>query len=150
MATKKTTTKTAALPKGINATDLKEPSWKTFDKTMAREGGEKYGPALKFDLWYIESFGWVIPTLLIAKRRQAAAYGERTYAVRVSDGATVRVGNGPHVKARHTVYVRKTRLKALEKFLALQGTGAERANTIRDRISSRRAQTALYRTTYGF
>jgi hypothetical protein len=42
-----------------------------------------------------------------------------------------------HVGERVTVYVKKSRLAALQKFIDLQGIGAESTNDIRDRISTR-------------
>lgn len=43
-------------------------------------------------------FGWCIATLAIGGKG-------RTYAVRCSDGAGVRIGGGPHVLGRVTVYL---------------------------------------------
>jgi hypothetical protein len=129
------------LPKGILKSDLKEPSWKSKVK-MAEDDR---GYSLKFEIWYC-SYGWCIPTLLIAHSRRANqgfSGGDRTYAVAVNTGSTLRVGNGPHIKARHTVYVKASRLSALQKFVDLQRTGAEDANTVRDRISTRRARGAM-------
>lgn len=131
------------LPKGILASDLVCPTWK--QRAYDPEGRH----SLSFELWYSESFGWCIPTLLISRSRrvsQSYSGGERTYAVSVKTGGTVRIGNGPHIKERHVVYVKKTRLAKLQKFLDLQGQGAERANTIRDNISTRRARTAARRS----
>lgn len=150
--TRKTTHKD--LPKGINATDIKEPSWRTHRKVMAdaRELGLDSVYA-QFDIWYSESFGWCIPTLLITRSRranQSYSGGERTYAVRIDTGSTVRIGNGPHIKARHTVYIRKTRVAALQKFIALIASGGAKANEIRDSISTRRAQTAARRASWGW
>lgn len=52
----------------------------------------------------------------------------------------VRVGNGPHVLEKVRVYTRASRLEDLQQFLDLRHQGAIKANTTRDRISSRRAQ----------
>lgn len=156
MTTKKISTKTTtteiALPPGIIKADLVRPSWKSKTK-MATEDGSKYGNRIEFDLWYTERFGWCIPTLLISKRRtrvnQSYSGGERTYAVSVKTKETVTCGNGPHIKARHTVYVKESRLAALQQFIDLRELGSERANTIRDSISTRRANTAARRSTFG-
>lgn len=143
-------TATSKLPKGILASDLKRPSWHSKVK-MAHPEGDKYGE-VKFELVRTTAFGWCISTLLIAKasgRRSSAPGGDRTYAVRCNgdyhDGETVRIGFGPHVTFRGTVYVKASRAKALAKYLGLLGQGAVRANEIRDRISSRRAQSAMRR-----
>lgn len=140
--------KSAALPKGIVKGDLVRPSFRSRTK-MAREDGHPYGPRIEFDLWYTERFGWVIPTLLITRRRLGIdpnhSGGERTYAVAVKDGGTLTCGNGPHVKERVRVYVKASRLKALSPFLALLAKGRENANQIRDSISTRRVRALLRR-----
>lgn len=131
---------TYALPKGINASDTKAPAWDAKDN-LIRPWDDS-----RFELWYTDAFGWVIPTLLISHASRRSAYqSDRTYAVRVSDGAPVRVGCGPHVKAQVEVYVRVSREKALRPYLDLRAKGANDANEIRDRISTRRAQGALLR-----
>lgn len=120
-----------SLPKGILQSDLKSPRrWRDLAD----------GPS-DFELWFTPGFGWCIPTLGITsgQHRYREPGIPRTYAVRVSDGGTVRIGAGPHVTARLRVYVRKTRLAALQRFLDLRQQGAVRAHTIRDRISTRRA-----------
>jgi len=107
-------------------------------------------PNASFDMWYVESFGWVIPTLHIrnASSRSSGTYRDvpRTYACKVSDGSVVRVGLGPHVLKQVTVHVKKSRLSVLQKYLDMRQQGAADANTIRDRISTRRARGALRRT----
>lgn len=134
---------TPKLPDGIIPGDLKYPKyWETNDPKDKQIG--------TFDLWYSagrNGFGWCIPTLHIANSRQ---HGERSYAIRVSDGQPVRIGGGPHVTQRLTVYVTEGRKAALEKYLELKRKGEEDANSIRDRISSRRAQGALYRMNRGW
>lgn len=137
----KTTTTLPALPKGMRASDLKRPSWRSKDRLdfEACPGGS-------FQMIHVGDWGWCLATLLIRKAgRRAVEGGDRTYAVRIATGETVAVGLGPHVKARATVYVRKSRGKALAGYLEMIRQGAERANQIRDRISTRRAQTALRR-----
>lgn len=133
---------TKELPKGILKTDLVRPRYDDKDGlTGSWENSE-------FQLWLISGFGWVIPTLSIAR------HGQRTYAValaegndnrRIVRGAQVRCGRGPHVLEQHVVYVRKSRAKVLEPFLELRKQGAIGANVTRDRISSRRAQGSLER-----
>ena len=137
-----------ALPDAVKVTDLSYPSWK------AKGGAKHYSDpsthqSADFELWYSTGFGWCIPTLSIGTSRRANqghSGGERTYAVRVSTGETVRIGNGPHVTARVKVYVRVNRVEKLRALFELQNSGAERANTIRDRISTRRAQGAMRRS----
>lgn len=137
-----------ALPTGIVAADLVRPSWKLRKNSPQRQATVDYSP-VEFELWHTTGFGWCIPTLHIrnaSRRHYATRVEPRTYAARVDDGATVRIGLGPHVDARVTVYVKVNRLAALQKFLDLQIAGAVSANTIRDRISSRRAQHDIRRS----
>jgi hypothetical protein len=102
--------------------------------------------ALGFDLWYVANFGWVIPTLTIknVSRHDTRHSQQRTYAVTL-DGKVVRVGFGPHVTHQVTVHGRKSRAAVLAKFIELRTKGEADAGQIRDRISTRRAQTALRR-----
>jgi hypothetical protein len=124
--TTKTTTK-PALPDGVLESDLKM----------------KYPCTAQFDLWYCDRLGWVIPTLLIAASRRHG-YAARTYAVTL-DGHLCRVGAGPHVLRTVRVYVTKRRAKMLQKFIDLRQSGKADAGTVRDRISSRRAEGQLRR-----
>jgi hypothetical protein len=137
-------TKTTVLPAGIKDSDLKAPNWDADDK-LAR-GKDGYG--LSFDLWYTPAMGWVIPTLQIARGRRG--YADRTYAVRVDGTGLCRVGQGPHVTAQHTVYVRESRANALAKYVTLLEQGTADSHQVRDRISTRRAQGALYRMNRGW
>ena len=130
------------LPPDIIVDDLKYPSdYKdlannvgdygqlTFHKINGRKRGEE----------------WVIATLLISRagpRQRGAA--DRTYAVTL-DGQIMRVGLGPHVKSTVTIYLRKSRMAVLQKYVDLHAKGGADANQIRDRISSRRAQGQLER-----
>jgi len=95
-----------------------------------------------FELWYTERFGWCIPTLLIGKRRGADT--RRTYAVRVSTGELVRIGQGPHVLETLKVYGRKTKSKAMKALLDIKAKGEVKAHDTRDRISTRRARGRRY------
>ena len=87
--------------------------------------------------FYKTSLGWVITTLGIANstRGQAA----RSYAITL-DGAICRVGQGPHVTAQVTIYIKASRVEALKKYTDLYTKGMVAAGTTRDRISSRRAE----------
>lgn len=136
-----------ALPKGIIASDLVRPAWNS--KTKMAQALNGYGQ-LRFELWYVAGTtvsGWVIPTLLISKSRTTA---DRTYAVMVSNKSICRVGRGPHVKEQVTVYVKQSRLKALQPYIDMMTAGEEKAHGVRDRISTRRAQTAARRMSYGY
>lgn len=116
------------LPKGITAKDLEYPSYKSKDRAEHT-----------LTMYYTERMGWIITTLGIKRGRAGRA--DRTYGVTI-EGTTCRVGNGPHVLKTITVYVRTSRLKALQRYVDLHNTGAVRANEVRDRISSRRAEGA--------
>ena len=124
------------LPEGVTLSDLKPPKWDSGDREVT---------TLTLD--HADSFGWCIRTLHIRRPGRRARVGatDRTYAIRVSDGAPVRIGIGPHVKRTITIYVRASRLSALQHLVDLRDKGALDANTIRDRISTRRAQGALRR-----
>jgi hypothetical protein len=100
---------------------------------------------LRFELWYVRAFGWCVPTLLIRQPgRRSSQTSARTYATTL-DGKPVRIGLGPHVEVTCTVHVREGSRKRLQSYLDLQRNGAVTANEIRDRISTRRAQSALRR-----
>jgi hypothetical protein len=131
----------AKLPTGILDTDLDYPAY--ADNSYE-----------SFELWDVQNVGWVIPSLLISRagRRQRATtpgVSDRYYAAGL-DGKVWRVGRGPHVKRTVAVYVKKSRLTALQPFLTLRDKGSADANVIRDRISTRRARTALARSSWGF
>jgi len=120
-----------ALPDGVIAADTKYPkSW----EDLVREAGD-HG---RLDFLKTTRFGWCIATLPIDRRG-------RTYGINVSDGGIVTMGAGPHVIIQTTVYITKKRLPVLQKYVDLYKKGLESANTIRDRISSRRSQTVLRR-----
>ena len=136
----KTKSLPAALPTGITAKDLTYPKWKLND-TANRVVDQ-------FELWYTERFGWCIPTLLIRRAgRFSSQSSDRTYATTM-DGDPIRMGLGPHVKAQVTVYVRESRKADLQRFLDLKTNGEATAGDIRDRISTRRAQTEMRRSIY--
>lgn len=143
-----------ALPPGVEADDLIEPTRGSYDKSDKWIDGnakthfvlraEGYGHET-IEMWFCSSMGWVIPTLLIAKagRRRASGTADRTYAVSLK-GSLCRVGFGPHVKARVTLHVRKGRAP-ITALVLLRAKGGEDANTTRDRISSRRAEGSVMR-----
>jgi hypothetical protein len=135
--------KTNELPTGVLKSDLARPSYDSSVKLYKGESGHDYNES-QFELWFTTGFGWCIPTLSISRARRANTT-DRTYAVRVKDGAAVRIGKGPHVTECVTVYVRMSRLKSLKPFLELRLKGQGDAGQIRDRISSRRAQGQVMR-----
>jgi hypothetical protein len=128
------TTTTEALPQGINESDLKMPSYKSRDKTAWTVGDNG-----TLTLYHCQGFGWVIVTLLISGSGRLNN-APRYYGIRVSDGAAVRVGRGPHVTRVIRVYIRQSRVKALSHFIQLYNNGMVKAHSTRDRISSRRYQ----------
>ncbi len=134
----------APLPSLVVLKDLERP---TYDELYGKAKEAVEFPNGEFELYYVERFGWVIPTLHIrnASRRSFNQNPARTYAVAVKDGSICRVGLGPHVKQTIRVFVRRSRLAALKPLLDLRSKGAEDANDVRDRISTRRAQGALRR-----
>jgi hypothetical protein len=120
----------STLPPGILMSDLKypEPDNRVYD---AGDHGQ-------LTFYNTQGFGWCIATLLISRSTRGTS--DRTYAIRVSDGAGVRIGLGPHVTDTVSIYLRKDRMEALKKYVDLYQQGAIKANTTRDRISSRRAE----------
>ena len=123
---------TGKLPFGIKKSDLGYP--KDYKDSILHY----------IDIYEVERFGWVVATLPIGGSSRRSGYAQRTYAV-TADGKVCRVGKGPHVKQTIKVYVAKSRAKDLSELVELYTNGAVKANTIRDRISSRRAQGQLNR-----
>jgi hypothetical protein len=144
------------LPVPVIPDDLVRPGYDSKIKMVREEYGQtkytQYGGQIEFELWYTERFGWIIPTLQIAavtaRRAARGATLRRTYAIAIKDGALVRAGFGPHVLEHHTVYVKASRLDALTPLLDLAVKGEADAGDCRDRISTRRAQTAMRRSSF--
>jgi hypothetical protein len=92
----------------------------------------------------VKTFGWVLTTLKIsgARRNQTA---DRYYSIIVKDEKLCRVGNGPHVTQIVRVLIKQKNVKRLAKYFELWKKGATDANTVRDRISTRRAQGQIHR-----
>ena len=82
--------------------------------------------------------------MLISKAKRSSNVKDRTYAVTL-EGQPVRIGKGPHILRTVTVYVRKNRVEALQKYLDLKNNGEVKAGEIRDSISTRRARTEMRR-----
>lgn len=144
-----TTQLVAPLPAGIVVTDLGYQKRPLKETPAMREAWDAIAwDDRQFELWHVTAFGWCIPTLAISSsgsRSGRVGSQQRTYAVRVDDGAVVRIGRGPHVKQTLAVHVGPKNVERLQKFLDLRRTGEGKAGEIRDRISSRRAQGALMR-----
>lgn len=135
-------TKTIELPDEVRETDLKYPSWESS------KNNEDNRVVNTFEMWYTERFGWCIPTLFISRARRGSNMNDRTYGVAIKDGGVVTMGKGPHVLRTVTVYVKKGRADALKNLIDLKTKGEGDAGQIRDRISTRRANTALRRGSY--
>lgn len=142
-------TKTADLPAGILKIDLEYPSYKSKNKLVYE--GEHRG---HLTFHKVADRGWVIATLPISAGRKG--FAARTYAIEVEkkpysdEHQIVTVGNGPHVLSTVEVYVTTNRLKALQPFIDIFNKGLVTAGTIRDRISTRRANTVARRSGDGF
>lgn len=133
------------LPVELITDDLRYPSWESYKDN----DGNRI--VTQFDLWYTERFGWCIPTLLIKKasssHRERGISVDRMYAITLNRD-TVRIGCGPHVLAKTTVYVKNSRKVVLEKFLTLKNEGEIFANEARDIRSSRSLRTSLHRSSH--
>jgi hypothetical protein len=127
------------LPEGVEVKDTIYPKWNSKDRIV-----QEAGDSGRLSFYLTTGFGWCVATLLISNTRKPNGFA-RTYAVRCSDGAQVRIGKGPHVTKEITVYIRKSRVKALQKYIDMFSKGQVEANEVRDRISSRRAQGVLNR-----
>lgn len=137
-----------ALPFGLKASDLSYPKRpKTYDWRKP----QPFDVLHTFTLYETERLGWIITTLHIrnpgSRHRQGAQ--ARTYGVDTR-GQVVTVGLGPHVKRTITVYVSRARAEALKALIDLHERGLADAGSIRDRISTRRAQTTMRRASFGF
>lgn len=145
------------LPKGIKASDLKSPS---APNSIYKLSSEKFSAALEewknkpankmvqnyeqnhFEIWYVVTTGnkghWVIPTLEISRKGNDV----RTYAVAAENDSNdcYSVGRGPHVKERHTVYIRVARQKDLQVYMDRKNAGLVKANQIRDNRSTKMAR----------
>ncbi len=140
--------KDIALPKGINADDLKYPQapknlpYKKYSAWMQGKGKLVEPRELMF--YFTERFGWCITTLFISRGKNGS---DRFYGVKL-DGGCVSMGNGPHVLKQVHVYLRASRLKDLQQFIDTYNTGLKLAHGIRDSISTRRSNTAARRMNY--
>jgi hypothetical protein len=97
-----------------------------------------------------------LATLPIGAARRGSGFADRTYAIEVAEKPysngehqIVTVGKGPHITQTITVYVTVNRLKALQPYLDIYQKGLGSAGSIRDRISTRRANTVMRRSGNG-
>lgn len=135
----------APLPKGIREADLKYPKY--------TEKGLRHLYEKDFEVWFTKRFGWAVPTLTIRDvpgRLAGSGKERRTYAITVADSALIRMGFGPHVLRVLKVYVTEANEVRLKPFLDLREKGAGMAGETRDRISTRRAQSAHRRYGGGY
>ncbi len=135
-----------ALPDGITTADLLR---RDYENPIERAPEGLPYEDHDLELWYTPRFGWCIPTLDISNSRRGMP--RRTYGVAIGGtrdgkrGAVVTMGNGPHVLATVRVYVRKCNVARVTPFLELRREGQGSAGSIRDRISTRRAQGQVHR-----
>lgn len=139
------------LPPDIHEDDLKYPEWKERPTTEQLEplGLPKDGtwPGCLTFYRVPGGPGWVLTTLHISNPSSRAKAGTtaRSYGIGVKDSKVYTVGRGPHVDKEVTVFLSAANVARLAKYVALWQEGMEAAGTIRDRISSRRAQGQIYR-----
>jgi len=120
--------------KGVLKNDLIFPQPNAKDP-IARDSK---GHMLMFDLYYTKRFGWCVKTLGISRGK--AGREDRTYGWSLKDNGLVTMGNGPHVLAKATVYVRESRREKLAFLLEAFETGMVAACEYRDRLSTNRAR----------
>jgi len=131
----KTTTATKTkLPTGINVSDTKYPSYKSKDKVA---WGILPNNSYHINMVNTDRFGWCIATLSIGK--------DRSYGISVDDGKIVSMGVADQTR-KITVYIRQSRVESLQKYIDLFKKGLDDANSIRDRISTRRSNTIMRRS----
>lgn len=125
---------TDKLPMGLRVADTKYPKQPCLYRLTMYEIAQR------------GTTQWAIATLHIRNpgRRSADTATARTYGIKLN-GEIITMGLGPHVKQTITVYVTADRVKVLQPLVDLYLKGAAAANEIRDRVSSRRANTILRR-----
>lgn len=122
----------STLPGGLISSDLEYPEYESGEK-IAHTAGD-YG---RLTLYNTGRFGWVIATLLISKGK--AGRSNRTYGISLNN-EIVTVGDNNHTTETLTVYIKESRVDALQTLIDLYSEGMERAGAIRDRRGARRAQ----------
>jgi hypothetical protein len=149
MSDSKTKIPASILPKGITPDDLEyncprsasAAAWKKW------RNANELVELRNLQMYFTERFGWCITTLFIkgAGRQDTARY----YGI-TTTGQPVRIGHGPHVKHEAHVYLRKSRVAALQPYIDLYNKGLEDAHNTRDRISTRRVMTTMRRANFNF
>lgn len=122
----------STLPGGLISSDLEYPAYESGDK-IAYTAGD-HGQLV---LYNTGRFGWVIATLLISKGKGGRP--NRTYGISLNN-EIVTMGDNNHTTETLTVYIKASRVAALQPLLDLYSEGMERAGAIRDRRGARRAQ----------
>lgn len=114
------------LPENVTPYDLEYPKFSSNDPPEYEAGNSG---TLTF--YKTASFGWCLATLFIGwgSRSSVAASSDRTYAIRVDTEELVRVGKGPHVTSEVTIYLKKSRMEALKKYVDLYTKGLTDAGT---------------------
>ncbi len=141
--TKTTSPASVELPANVLATDLTYPKVKA---TRTEADYERARVLHILTLHYTARFGWCVATLHIRNPgRRSTQTTARTYGVTL-DGQVVTIGMGPHVLRTIELYVTAARVAALQRYLDLKEKGLADAGEIRDRISTRRAQTVQRRS----
>ena len=137
------------LPKFINVDDLVYPKDDKLDYDKVREFFSSSDMAWSSTpMYHVSGFGWCVPVLQIKNGHNGMA--SRAYAVRLKDGAQVRVGNGPHVTATVTLYLHKGNYSRLLKSLKpLIDAGGIKANQTRDELSTRRMNSRRRKSIFG-
>lgn len=135
------------LPKDIKASDLEYP--KDYEKALRYSDYTAMGLETPSLLMYKTDKHWVVCVLHISSASRAnksrGVTADRYYAIGVDDKKIYTVGRGLHVKDEITVHLTKDNIDRLMPYVELYKKGNADANTIRDRVSSRRAMGALYR-----
>jgi len=137
-----------ALPCGLTPADLlNNPEIKGMKYGCAEiEKLQKLGFYSEIKLWYVEGFGWCLPTLLIKNASRGSTTSNRYYAIRLKDNGLVRIGHGPHVTGTFKIQLNSKNYKKLLKVLMpLLEKGAVEANQRRDDLSTRRLNSNRYR-----
>jgi len=140
--TRKALVKSYPLPEPVKESDLISISYNSKDQVKDRgilSGITWTGYSDSFDAWYSTEFGWCFPTLLIKNASRGSSYESRSYAVTAKGGKLVRIGQGPHILAKATVYLKKSNTERLKPVLDLLLRGSQEANVYRDNLSTRRA-----------
>jgi hypothetical protein len=149
MVTKPTAAPSFPLPQGVTQADTTyrhAPASYSQKRWVEWQKKNRTVEPQELTLYYTERFGWVIATLHISNSRNRANPA-RTYGVDLK-GNLVRVGAGPHVKQTVRLRLYEDRLSDLQPYIDLYYKGMEEAGSCRDRISTRRAQGTLRRSSY--